>query len=69
MPGQALGLELHDVCGDGNCLFRSLSEQLYNTDKQHAALRHEAIEFMRATKEDFAPFLDEDTTFERHSTE
>lgn len=49
------------------CAGRSLSEQLFGSDAEHARLRHEAVAYMRQNEDEFAPFLEEDVSFQRHS--
>lgn len=34
-----LGLKIKDVLGDGNCLFRALSDQLYGHEERHERIR------------------------------
>lgn len=46
-----------------NCLFRALAEQL---DDHHSNLRQKAVQHIRAHSADYAPFLDEDTSFEAY---
>jgi hypothetical protein len=36
---KALNLQLRDVGGDGNCLFRSMGDQLDGTENTHMYLR------------------------------
>ena len=43
----ALGLAPVASAADGNCLFRSVSQQLFGTQAHHAALRAEAVRHMR----------------------
>lgn len=41
----AQGRRLDRALGDGNCLFRSLSKQLFSTSKYHGQLRQALIEY------------------------
>ena len=61
-----LGLALREVPGDGNCLFRALSDQLYGEDARHAEIRTDVVDYIRSNREDFEPFLVDETSFERH---
>ena len=61
-----LGLALREVPGDGNCLFRAFSDQLYGEDARHAEIRSDVVDYMRSNREDFEPFLVDETSFERH---
>lgn len=48
-----LGLMLRDVEGDGNCLFRALSDQMYGDQKRHPELRKLTCDYLEANKADF----------------
>ncbi|KDQ08967.1 hypothetical protein BOTBODRAFT_37490 [Botryobasidium botryosum FD-172 SS1] len=54
-----LGLYAAKTLGDGNCLFRALSDQLYGTPDQHAALRRDIVDFMDAHKERYEAFVED----------
>lgn len=43
--------------GLGNCLFRSLSDQLYNTTKRHGEIRQRIVEYLRTHRSHFEPFV------------
>ncbi|PFH36471.1 OTU family cysteine protease [Besnoitia besnoiti] len=47
------------VEGDGNCMFRAFSDQLYGTQDYHFYLRRMAVEVMRIRRREFEPFVDE----------
>ena len=42
-----LGLQSIDVGGAGDCLFRSVSHQLYSNSKHHMRIRTAGVQFMR----------------------
>lgn len=63
---EKLGLVLKEVEGDGNCLFRALSDQLYGCPDHHKRLRQEVVQYMRNHREDFEPFHDENDPFDHH---
>jgi OTU domain-containing protein 3 len=65
----ALGLTLREVPGDGNCMFRALSDQLHGGSDRHLEFRAGVVEFMKSNREDFEPFLVDETSFERHLRE
>lgn len=56
----AIGLLVRKVIGDGNCLFRAVSDQLVGHQEDHWDLRCRAVKFMRENPEDFEPFVDTD---------
>ncbi|KAI0218380.1 2-oxoglutarate dehydrogenase E1 component, partial [Massospora cicadina] len=65
------GLIISDVLGDGNCLFRSLSDQIFGTDAYHGQLREEVCEYIEQHSDFFRSFFitDDGDTFEDHLKE
>lgn len=57
---QARGLVLRDTEGDGNCLFRSLADQLYGDEARHLLVRQSIVAFLLAQPDEFSPFLVDD---------
>lgn len=53
-------LKLEDIDGDGNCLFRAVSDQLFGNQNRHVDLRLRCAEFMGAEKDRLQHFLDVD---------
>jgi OTU domain-containing protein 3 len=55
-----------EMSADGNCLFRSLSDQLYHDfGSRHVEIRDEVVDYMEDHKDDFVVFLvldDQDDT-------
>lgn len=62
---RAYGLVLRTIGGDGNCLFRSLADQLCGRQDDHQRYRTEIVAYMCAHPLDFAPFV-WDSTFEQY---
>ncbi|GAB5591375.1 hypothetical protein Unana1_06275 [Umbelopsis nana] len=54
------------MAGDGNCLFRALSDQYYGTDKHHAEIRHKICQFLRENEGSYQMFVEDDQTFSWH---
>lgn len=55
------GLEIQEQEGDGNCLFRAVSLQVYGDPSMHSQVRNQCLDFMERDKEHFAQFIpDED---------
>lgn len=52
------GLEEGRVLGDGACQFRALSDQLYRTEKHHAAVREAVVQRLCAARDEYEPFAD-----------
>ncbi|KAL7412214.1 hypothetical protein BDY24DRAFT_393647 [Mrakia frigida] len=61
-----MGLYAHNTIGDGNCLFRALSDQLYGTPKEHWALRREICDHLLANPDRYEFFVDDDRPFADH---
>ncbi|KAI8904130.1 hypothetical protein EDD86DRAFT_92560 [Gorgonomyces haynaldii] len=57
MTWRQCGLEIVPVEGDGNCLFRSLSHQLYGTERQHLEIRKQIVQFLLENKQEYEPFI------------
>lgn len=41
-----MGLTIEECEGDGNCMFRAVSHQVYGDDSHHAQVRAAAVEYM-----------------------
>ncbi|KAN0065491.1 hypothetical protein ACQY0O_001328 [Thecaphora frezii] len=54
-----MGLYAANTTGDGNCLFRALSDQLYGSPAQHARLRQETCDHLASHADRFAAFVDD----------
>ncbi|KAH7370347.1 hypothetical protein BKA65DRAFT_471567 [Rhexocercosporidium sp. MPI-PUGE-AT-0058] len=52
------GLKIVNVKGDGNCLFRALSDQLYGHQERHENIRAKVVNYMRENPNDFKPFVE-----------
>ncbi len=52
------GLYIHPVEGDGNCLFRSVSHQMYGTDDLHGLVRESCMEYMEGEAGYFEPYVE-----------
>ena len=63
---RALGLYAAPTLGDGNCLFRALSDQLYGTESYHSRLRKDICDWIAEHKERYAPFVDDERGLEVH---
>lgn len=61
-----MGLYAANTMGDGNCLFRALSDQLYGYPHQHAVLRETVCDYLAAKSEKFAAFIDVEKPFEEY---
>ena len=58
------GLEMVEQEGDGNCLFRAVSLQVYGQSDNHAEVRERCLDYMAANEEHYSNFVaDEDRTF------
>ena len=57
----------HHVLGDGNCLFRAVSHQLYGTEEKHLEIRMSLIDFINQNKSKYEQFwIDSNSTFSEH---
>ncbi|KJP87486.1 hypothetical protein AK88_02918 [Plasmodium fragile] len=60
----AVDCELIKVVGDGNCLFRSISYNLFNDQKYHMYVRKRCVEHMLNCKDEFSIYFEEGTFYE-----
>ncbi|TNY20217.1 hypothetical protein DMC30DRAFT_266879 [Rhodotorula diobovata] len=61
-----------NILGDGNCLFRALSDQLYGSPSMHHAIRQEICDYLASHPDKYRLFVDEDSVkggFEGHVRE
>ena len=63
---EKLGYFIREVGGDGNCLFRSVSDQLDNTEQNHKLYREMCINYMKENKDEFSPFIEDDEPFDKY---
>ncbi|RPD53610.1 cysteine proteinase [Lentinus tigrinus ALCF2SS1-6] len=61
-----LGLYAAHTIGDGNCLFRALSDQLYGTPTYHLKLRADICNWIEHHKERYAPFVEDERGLDHH---
>ena len=61
-----LGLYAAHTVGDGNCLFRALSDQLYGTPTYHLRLRADICNWIELHKERYAPFVEDERGLDHH---
>ena len=50
-------LLLREVERDGNCFFRSLSDQIEDCEHNHAEYRDKVVDYVERHQEDFEPFF------------
>ena len=61
-----IGLELKEIKGDGNCLFRAISDQLFGNEDHHMDLRQKAVEFIKNNQDEARHYIEENKSFEDH---
>ncbi|KAK9919022.1 hypothetical protein WJX75_008738 [Coccomyxa subellipsoidea] len=55
-----LNMDMSVCRGDGNCLFRAISMELWGSEDFHESVRRKAVAYMRENKDDFECYLGED---------
>ncbi|KIW33737.1 uncharacterized protein PV07_00563 [Cladophialophora immunda] len=67
-PGLAkMGMYQKQIAGDGNCLFASLSDQLYGTPAKHPEIRASIIDHMRTYRPLFEHYVHKDDVQQRRT--
>jgi len=52
-------LTIHEIPGDGNCLFRSIAHQLFGAETTHMKIRHSCMDHIYSNKHRFSGFIAE----------
>ena len=55
---------MRDVEGDGNCMFRAISDYLDGNEKNHMNYRKLAVRAMNENRDFFSLFVEDDITFD-----
>jgi OTU domain-containing protein 3 len=63
---RSLGLYAAPTLGDGNCLFRALSDQLHGTPSHHLRLRADICDWIEAHKVRYEPFCEDERGLGAH---
>ena len=63
---EKLGYFIREVGGDGNCLFRSVSDQMDNNQQNYKLYREMCIDYMSKNQDEFAPFIEDDETYDKY---
>ena len=59
LAGMEGHLSIHKSDGDGNCLFRSISHQLYGTEDFHAVIRSKCVDYMEFMRDFYQNFIND----------
>jgi OTU domain-containing protein 3 len=57
---QSLGLYAAPTIGDGNCLFRALSDQVHGSPEKHREVRRQVCDWIEQHKERYEGFVEDD---------
>ena len=63
---ETLGYFIREVGGDGNCLFRSVAEQIEGNENNYKEYREKCINYMEEHKDVFAPFIEDDVPLDKY---
>ena len=61
---EELGVRVVGVAGDGNCMFRSIADQIEGNANSHRRYRAAVVDFIRSHREEFEPFMEDDEKFD-----
>ena len=61
-----IGYDIVIIRGDGNCLFRSVAEQLEGNEEYYQKYREICVDYMVNNKEVFIPFLEDSTSIDEY---
>lgn len=54
---EARRLRVKEVSGDGNCMFRSIADQIYGDEEMHAVTREMCMDYMEQNRPHFEDFI------------
>lgn len=54
----SIGMQVHDVGSDGNCLFRAIAHQAYGDEEQHRLVRVKCMDYILKEAEYFKGFVE-----------
>lgn len=61
---QLKGLYIKYMEADGNCMFRSIADQLVDDPNQHLSYRKKIMEYIESNREHFSLFMEDDEPFD-----
>jgi len=61
-----IGLTIREMPGDGNCLFRALSDQIAGSSRNHLDHRRAVVQYMKEYRGDFEPFVEDDVPCDKY---
>lgn len=64
-----MGVKVQEVGGDGNCLFRSIADQVAGDESLHMRYRKEAVDYLLQNKNTYSFFMNEDKPLEEYCRE
>mmetsp|Transcript_23689 Transcript_23689/g.30839 ORF Transcript_23689/g.30839 Transcript_23689/m.30839 type:complete len:345 (-) Transcript_23689:642-1676(-) len=63
---QEIGLRVIESQADGNCMFRSIADQIEGSQHSHRHFRQGIMNFINEHREDFEPFMEDDEKFDAY---
>ncbi|KAG6335413.1 hypothetical protein ID866_3674 [Astraeus odoratus] len=63
---RSLGLYAAHTLGDGNCLFRALSDQFYGSPARHLELRRDICDWIESHRQRYEPFCEDERGLATH---
>ncbi|CAN0126375.1 unnamed protein product [Scytosiphon promiscuus] len=61
---EQIGCKIKFIEGDGNCLFRSLADQLDGRPQDHSSVRSKVMDHLEKNREVFEPYVEDDESFD-----
>ena len=63
---RALGVRIKTILGDGNCMFRSLCDQLEGREEGHRDCRMRVMDYIQEREDYFSLFMEDDEPFDAY---
>jgi hypothetical protein len=55
---KSINLEVKEIAGDGNCLYRSVADQVYGTDNYYEMVKSKCLDYVCLEKDFFSQFIE-----------
>eukprot|EP00903_Cladosiphon_okamuranus_P014076 g13083.t1 len=63
---EQIGCKIKFIEGDGNCLFRSLADQLEGRPQDHYTIRAKVMDHIERNRDAFEPYMEDDESFDNY---
>jgi hypothetical protein len=55
---KTINIKIKEICGDGNCLYRAVSDQVYGTEDFFQVVKSKCLDYIELEKKFFSQFIE-----------